>query len=154
MSARNAEILGLMQTVMTFVQQHDLPLPGHRYARAGGGYRYDPATEDWTKPVLGKAEFYHFGSARDFVTWCRALNIEKIRAYRRDGDVTLNTETDHLEMTWTLCGAVPRRRSDGRALPGIEVKWGPVSRSGRRGDYAVITVDELVTVLDELDDPR
>lgn len=140
-----AEVVQAMATLATLVHEHDLQLATtHIKPSSPGAKRWDPKTEDYTRPVLPEVGLFPPGSA-EFVRWCRALDIATAHVERRPYDVCFHAVTDRDGLTWRVHGWTSRD-DNGRAMPGITVDWTRTS-SGRRGNRATIPLPDLVTSL-------
>jgi hypothetical protein len=137
-----AEVLAGMNAADTLIREHGLSVdrinvqPG-----APTAFRRNPATGEWNLPTLPTIEVMMFGQPLAFLAWCRAIHAERVRVKRRDLDTCMWTHVDMDGFNWRLAGDV-RRPDSGAHLPGITPDW-ERQRSGRRGDEAWISVDEL-----------
>jgi hypothetical protein len=138
---RTQEVLDTMATAAKLISEHGLPGTHLDFACGSStAHRWNPETRDFTLPVLPEVTVILSSTPHGFVRWCEALGAGQVAVERRELDVCLHATIDRDGITWNLAGSVSRR--GGRGLPGITVDW-KRTRSGRRGNHAVITIDDL-----------
>ncbi|MDQ0376571.1 hypothetical protein [Amycolatopsis thermophila] len=145
LDTHTTEVMHAMATLDAVAREHHLQLrTTHIKPAQPGAKRWDPKTEDYTRPVLPELGLFPPDTA-EFVRWCRALDVTTIHVERRPSDVCFHATTDRDGLTWRIHGWIPRD-DNGRAMPGITVDWTRTS-SGRRGNHATIPLTDLVTSL-------
>jgi hypothetical protein len=118
-------LLAATETALRIMREH------HLYARAlhvdadglGEGER------------RARIQLFMYSQPGAFLEWCRFLKPGNVFIERREHDTCLHLWRDFEGFTWSINGAVTRRLTKVRGLPGITIDW-IRQPSGRPGDTA------------------
>jgi hypothetical protein len=149
---RLSELLDVTETAARFIREHGLyahsleAKPGYAHATR---FSHNTGRHEPVKPTV---TVMMFNRPVEFLRWVDHLQVGRIVVKRRDHDTCLwfswDREHDGQVITWHAASTLPRP-ADSPHLPGIVVEWDRLP-SGRRGDDAWITAEDLRTAMTNL----
>lgn len=132
----------ILSAARDLITARNLPAPG--IAITGGSVtarRWNPETQDWSRPDLPSVTVGGFFHGPDFLAWIHAVGITNLDLGRRDLDTTVNAETDLDGITWKIWGSLNRPQS-----------WARMPVRPRFRNEATVTAGEFAQIVAALGD--
>lgn len=144
------DVLTATELALAEIRAHNLHAAGLAVSRGQQGNmgKYNPATDDWSRPCLPEIRLSVYHDAPAFLAWCDYLQSTRVRVTRGDYSIHFHLDDDRGELCWKVVTNV-KKPASGPCLPGIKPEW-KRNRSNRPGNAALITVDELRTTFEAL----